>query len=238
MKKGLAIWLTLLFLTTEGFGQVGKGPGILFRGIVKDAATDYPLTSAQIFINREYAATTDSAGTFSFRVVNNDSVTFSSLGYKPAYYHVTDTLLINELMAGIYMTSDTISIGEVIIIPKRSNLKSEILKAPTQKTPENENARYNLQMAAYQGRISQGKLGDPASNYNVMRQMYAQQAREKGQVPSDQMVSISPFTIIPLAYMLLKGFPEKPSPYIPNLTEEELNQIHKKYLESIRSENK
>jgi hypothetical protein len=86
--------------------------------------------------------------------------------------------------------------------------------------------------------MSQGKLGDPASNYSVMRQLYSQQAREKGQVPSSQMVSVSPFTIIPLAYMLLKGFPEKPAPFKANLTKEELDHIHKKYLESVRSINK
>jgi hypothetical protein len=240
MRNGIILWFILGLISSTGFGQVGKNgeTGILFRGIVKDAASDLPLSNTQIFINHIYIAATDSSGTFAFSVRTSDSILFSSLGYKPAFYHLGDSLSTTEIMAGIYMTSDTISIGEVIIIPQRPNLKSEILNTPVQLSPERENAKYNLQLAAYQGKVSQGKLGDPASNYNVMRQMYSQQAREKGQVSSSQMVSVSPFTIIPLAYMLLKGFPEKPAPFKANLTKEELDRIHKKYLESVRSTNK
>ncbi len=36
--------------------------------------------------------------------------------------------------------------------------------------PQLENAKYNLEFSAYQGKITQGKLGDPASNYEFLRQ--------------------------------------------------------------------
>ena len=226
-----------MLVPAAGICQVGNNSTlrILFRGIVRDAATELPLNNTQIFVNRDFITSTDSAGTFSFRVRGNDSILFTNLGYKVTLYHVSDTLFTSELMAGVYMTSDTITIGEVVIIPRRPGFRSEILNSPVQYTPERENARYNMQVAAYQGRVGQGKLGDPESNYGVLRQKFARDAREKGQVRSDQMVGISPLTAIPMIYMLLKGFPEKPVPLRPNLTNEELNQIHRAYLDSLKA---
>lgn len=234
-RKGL-ILLVLLVTAAKVAGQVGNELDIkiLFRGVVRDASTASPLFNTQVFVNNDFVTSTDSSGTFSFRIRRNDSILFRSLGYKPALYHLSDTLVTGEIMAGVYMTSDTISIGEVIIIPKRPGFRSEILNSPAQSTPERENAKYNLQLATYQGKVAQGKLGDPTSNYGVLRQQLSQEARERGQIPSSQMVGVSPFTIIPLAYMLLKGIPGKPVPLKANLTNEELNQIHKKYLESLK----
>jgi hypothetical protein len=236
LKRRILAWLILLLPFIDGSGQDinPAGPQILFRGVVRDAVTASPLGSAQLFLNHDFITSADSAGTFSFRVSRNDTVMVKNLGYKPVVYMISDTLATTEIMAGIYLSTDTISIGEVIIIPKKPNLRSEILNSPAPLNPERENARYNMQLAAYQGKVGTGKLGDPASNYGVLRQQYSREARERGQISSNQMVSISPFTIIPVAYMLLKGFPEKPVPLKPGLTREELDQIHRKYLESVR----
>jgi hypothetical protein len=37
-----------------------------------------------------------------------------------------------------------------------------------------------------------------------------------------------------VAYLLIKGFPEKPVPLKSNLTRQELDQIQKKYLETLK----
>jgi hypothetical protein len=237
MTKRVISLSVMLFLFAAGSGQEGNYPDrkILLRGIVKDASSESPLFNTQIFVNHNFITSTDSSGTFSFRITRNDSVLFRNLGYKPTLLRITDTLAMNEVMAGVYMTSDTIMIGEVIIIPKRPNFRSEILNAPVASTPERENAKYNMQVAAYQGKVAQGKLDDPASNYGVIRGQLSQAARERGQISSNQMVAVSPLVVIPLAYMIIKGMPGKPEPLVPDLTKEELDQIHRKYMESQRS---
>jgi hypothetical protein len=59
-------------------------------------------------------------------------------------------------------------------------------------------------------------------------------AMEKGGIPSDQIAGLNPLLIIPAAYLLIKGFPEKPAQMKSELTPSELEEIHKKYLERNR----
>jgi hypothetical protein len=47
------------------------------------------------------------------------------------------------------------------------------------------------------------------------------------------MVGLSPLLLIPAAYLLINGLPEKQVPMKSNLTRQELDQIHKKYLETL-----
>jgi hypothetical protein len=210
------------------------GVRILFRGIIMDTKTLYPISNSQIFINRSFSSVSSTDGTFAFTVNRNDSILFKHLGYKSVLLSVSDTLAGNDFVTGIYMNSDTLSIGEVVIVPKFINLKSEIINAPSKIPSTMDNARYNVAISGYQGRTTQGKLGDPSANYELLRQRQKVDAYEKGGIPSDKMVGISPLLLIPAAYLLIHGLPEKPAPMEQKLTEQELNQIQKKYLESLQ----
>jgi hypothetical protein len=86
-------------------------------------------------------------------------------------------------------------------------------------------------LSAYQGRISQGKLGDPASNYEFLRQKQKADTYEKGGIPSDKMVGISPFMLLPAAYLLINGLPDKPPTLKPQITRQEIDQLNARYLE-------
>ncbi len=103
------------------------------------------------------------------------------------------------------------------------------------KTPTTfDNARYNVAVSAYQGRNSQSKLGDPATNYTHLSQKQKVDAYERGGIPSDKMVGLSPLLLIPAAYLLIHGLPEKPAPLKPQLSDQEVDQIQKKYLETMK----
>ncbi len=234
-REGL---LLLLSMTSVLFcsGQAGndREGRLLFRGIVRDASTMSPLPKSQIFINSTFISASDTSGEFSFMVNRNDTVLFRLLGYKAARFFVSDTLSGSEFVAGVNLHTDTISIDEVIIVPKLSNLKSTILNAPIQVNPELENAKYNLAVAAYQGKVTTGNLGDPSANYQLLRQNLLQEASEKGGIPSDKMVGLSPFSVLPLAYLIFKGLPQSPPAMKQSLTKDEIDQINKKYLESAR----
>jgi hypothetical protein len=97
-----------------------------------------------------------------------------------------------------------------------------------------DNARYNVAISAYQGRTTQGKLGDPSANYDLIRERQKVNAYEKGGIPSDKIAGISPFLLVPAAYLLIHGVPEKTAPLEQKLTDQELDQIQKKYFESFK----
>jgi len=236
VKRYSLILLILFFVINSLSGQVVKETGsvILFNGIVMDAGKLEPVEGSQIMINRVFISVSDKEGKFAFYVNRGDTVVFNMLGYEPVELQISDTLSGREFIAGIYLNSDTIAIGEVVIVPRLANLKSEIFTSHPETNQIIENAKYNLEVSSYQGRVNQGKLGDPSLNYEVLRQQQKVDAYSKGQIPPDRIAGLSPFMIIPAAYLLMNGLPGKPSPMKPQLTEQEVDQLHRKYLETIR----
>ncbi len=222
----------------HGTGTCQKGknerPGILLHGLVCDAETLAPLAGSHIVIDKGYFSVTKSDGTFSFYISRNDTVVFTRLGYKSARLIISDTLSGKDYLAGIYLHPDTISIGEVIIVPRFSNLKSELLNTRPEIKTEMENARYNVAVSAYIGRNSLGSYGDPVGNYGLLRQKQRINAFEKGGIPSDQMLGLNPFVLLPAAYSLFHGLPEKPGPYEPEISDREVKQMHERYLEILK----
>jgi len=216
------------------YGQeaLKSGNALLFHGILMDANTQTPLAGSQIIINRSFASVSDHEGKFAFYVNRLDTVKFSILGYKPAIFFISDTLRGSEFITGVYMHTDTLEIGEIVIVPRFRNLKSDLLNLAGKPDPQMENARYNLELSAYQGKITQGKLGDPASNYEFLRQKQRAEAYSKGQIPSDRILGLSPFMVIPAVYLLMNGFPDKPPALQPSLTDQELRMIWKKYVDT------
>jgi hypothetical protein len=239
MKHILLTISSIFLICHSGLSQVKESEGlrILFQGLVIDASTFSPISNTQIMINREFSSISGENGTFSFYVNRNDTIVFKSLGYKQTMLYVSDTIVGREFIIGIYMNSDTLSIGEVIIIPRYSNLKSEILNAKSKTPSTMENARYNVAISAYQGRNSQNVLGDPASNYAALSHLQKVKAYERGGIPSDGIIGLNFLTLIPCGYLLirsLQGLPEHAPALTPQLSDNEVDQIHQKYLESLR----
>jgi len=234
MKRIWLILTVIIICLFDAIGQAGQTQDrkILFNGIIRDASTLSPVVNSQIKINGSFAAISDKEGTFAVSVSRRDTIEFSTLGYQPAYFIVSDTLSGSEFLAGVYMKTDTLSIGEVIIMPRLAYIRSDLLKTPPA-TTEMENAKYNMAVSAYQGKVAINRLGDPASNYSVLHQKQRIDAFEKGTIPSDRMVALSPLILIPAAYLLMNGLPQKEPPMKSNLTKQELDLIHKKYLETL-----
>jgi hypothetical protein len=238
MRKYFPIIFCTFCLSVSLLSQDIKETGakILFHGLVMDAKSQIPLTNSQILINGSFYSVTDNNGRFAFYANWNDTVIFRRLGYKPALLSVKDTLSGKEFITGIFMHPDTLTIGEVVIIPRLTSLRSDIFNPRTPVSPQLEYAKDNLAVSAYQGRVTQGRMGDASINYGVLKQKQRMDAYSKGQIPSDRIVALSPLMLLPAAYLLLNGLPEKPPPLQPNLTEQEIYQIHKKYLETLRKQ--
>ena len=235
MKRICLILFFAFIIINPGFTQKKEKSGIriLCQGSVMDANTLYPISNSHILVNRNFSSISSKTGTFAFYVNTNDTVIFQSLGYKPATMIISDTLIGREYLAGVYMKSDTVSIGEVVIMPRYSNLKSDILNSRSHTPANMDNARYNVAIGAYQGRTSQSKLGDPAANYEFLRQRQKINAFERGGIPSDRILGLNPLLLVPGAYLLLHGLPEKSSALKPDISDYELDQLNKKYQESL-----
>ncbi|MCU0460790.1 MAG: hypothetical protein MUF36_02055 [Bacteroidales bacterium] len=238
MKRQIILLVIALNFFLPAFSQLLKtGEGvILFHGIIFDAGTESPLPHSQIFINRVFASISDAEGKFAFYVNRHDTVIFRTLGYSPALMLINDTLNGREFLAGIFLHPDTVNIPEVVIVPRIASLKSDLLRPPSEASKEVENARYNLAVSAYQGRVNQGKLGDPSMNYELLRQQQKNDAYSKGQIPPDKIVGLSPLLLIPAAYLLINGLPEKPAAVKPVVTDQETDLIISRYMEVIKKE--
>jgi hypothetical protein len=238
MKKRIILIFLMAFFSTciclSQNGMEGKR-SILFRGIVLDASSQTSLAGSQILINRSLSALSGQDGTFSFYANKKDTVVFSMMGYKPASLIVSDTVLAAEFLTGVYLQTDTIFIGEVIIVPKLPNLKAEMMNARITTDTKLENARSNISIATYQGKTGQAKLGDPSLSYEMMRQKQKIDAIERGGIPSDKMVALSPLLLIPAAYLLLHGIPEPPPPPKQEISSKDMDELTKRYLEIVRN---
>jgi hypothetical protein len=231
----LKIISVILFISIGQFCSAqaddNSGVRILFHGIVLDAKTFAPISNSQILVNHNFTSVSNNNGTFDFFVNTSDTVVFKHIGYKSTEFQVSDTLIGKEFAAGIYMKSDTVSIGEVVIVPRFTNLRSQIMNSPSKEPATMNNARYNVAISGYAGRTTTGKLGDPSTNYGMIRQQQKVNAFEKGGIPSDQITGINPLLIIPAAYLLMHGLPEKPDVFEKRITDQELKQIQQEYLD-------
>ncbi len=234
MKRLVLIVPSIFIFFCPGLSQVKENTDqqILFRGVVMDASTLAPVSNSQILINKTFSSVSGADGSFSFYVNRNDTVVFRSLGYKRTVLPVSDTINGMEYITGIYMNTDTLIIPEVVILPAYTNLKSDILNAKSKTSVSMENARYNVAVSAYQGKNSQNILGDPQDNYALITRRQKISAFEKGGIPSEQMVGLNAFILIPAAYLLVHGLPENPGSLQPHLTQSELDQLNDKYLET------
>jgi hypothetical protein len=230
--------LVILFIASLAINSIGAqqndGGRILFRGVVVSAQTSERLPGSQIFINNTYKTSSREDGTFSLFASRFDTITFTMLGFRKENLVVNDSLRSKEFLTGVYLQTDTIQIGEVIIIPRFSRLMADLAKPGLEQTVRMDNARSNISIASYQGRSGQGRLGDPALNYEVLRQKQRTEAYEKGGIPSDRIVGLSPFMLIPAAYLLMHGLPEKAEAPDPGISKKDVDELYTRYLESIR----
>jgi hypothetical protein len=223
-------WLRLLPLLilaafmTQGTEAQDLQP-MLFHGVILDADTREPLTGAHFTVKNRSAGAADSRGMFSFYARHNDTVTFTSVGYRTLIITVADTLRAREYVAAIWLSTDTLMIPAVVVMPRLGNIKAAIMSEPPAANQELINATNNLKVAAWQGITSASRQVDPASNYELLRQQQRIDAYEKGGIPSSQMVALSPFSIIPLIYILAKGLPEDPEPPKPYISVRELEKL-------------
>lgn len=233
MNKQLNI-LILLFIFCQGYSQNVPDTSYQINGVVLDRDSLLPLFPVHVTLNGDPVNITDTQGRFAVGVKQGDTLRFSYVGYKDFQYILSESLVQKEYLAGIFMARDTITIREVVIIPRFVNLRNQMLSMKPENNPEMENAIRNLQISAYQGLVTISNEMDAEMNQDMVQQRYLQKAFDRGLVPTDQTLPIT--ALIPLAYMMIKelrGNTSKPEIHITPLDIEKIKQLYLKQSSRI-----
>jgi hypothetical protein len=234
-RHKVLLHLVLFLIPTLVSGQLvqkEKSP-VLVTGVVIDGATEKEIANVQYFTRQGNGGVTDFQGLFSLFTKPGDTIEFRMMGYKPAFLAVSESSLSSSFLALVAMVTDTTQIGEVIIFPQPIDLRTVATTPSILDSREYENARRNVNLSVYQGLTSEQQLVDARANYDVIRRNQKINAFEKGGIPSSQMVSVSPFMIVPALYILMNGLPEKPSAPPAKISNKDLDRLRKAWRETI-----
>jgi hypothetical protein len=204
-KKNLIIFkLIFLFIFPLILSaQQPKERYLNFSGVVMDSDSLKPIINVYYSLNGRLEGISDSGGRFSIYARIGDTLSFSHIGYRTKIFNVSDSLLLDNYLVGIFMTRDTIRIQEIVIFPRLGNLRQEMTSIGNRRDFQNDIAKQNLDIATYQGLKSAQDLSDPEIQYDFQASKLKQDAIEKGGIPSDKMVSVSIFTGVALIMSLL-----------------------------------
>jgi hypothetical protein len=184
--KFIFILFVLLATAKSSFSQEkNTRPLIQFSGILIDSDSLLPLPFASIMIKNTYRGTiSDYYGFFSFVAQASDTVHFSHVGYKDAYFVIPDTLEITRYSIIQMLQPDTFTIQEVTVYPwpTKEQFRDAFLNL---NLPEDDyiRASNNLAMAELQKRFQATPL-DASGNFKYQMQLQQTKLYTSGQFPS------------------------------------------------------
>lgn len=102
---------------------------VLLSGVVINTEDDQPLTDVTCRYQGKITLT-DLAGQFTLQAERGDTVLFTYVGFKTFRLIVPDSLTEKEYMVGVFMSPDTIRLGEALILQRFGNsLRRDIVTA-------------------------------------------------------------------------------------------------------------
>jgi len=172
--------------------QVDENELIQFSGIVVTADSIKPVPFTNIVIKNTWRGTVaDYYGYFSFVARINDTVIFSSVGFKKGKFVIPDTIISNRYSLILVMTSDTILLPQTVIYPwpSREQFKEAFL---TLDVPDDdyERARKNLNAAKLKEMATSYPM-DGSMNYKYSMQLYQDKLYYIGQ--TQPITILNPF---------------------------------------------
>ncbi len=174
-------WLSLPNRTNA---QIPQRRVIQFSGLVLTGDSLKPLPFASVWVKgSRRGTTTDYYGFFSIPVYENDTLRFSSVGYRDAYYAVPDTLTRPRYSAVQMMTKDTIYLAETVVYPwpTREQFRLAFIHADVP-SDDYDRAMRNLARAEMRERFEQMPM-DGAMNYRHYVNQHSERLYYAGQAP-------------------------------------------------------
>lgn len=157
---------------------------IQFSGLVVtgDSLSPVPYTTVMVK-NTRRGTITDFYGFFSIPVRKNDTLRFSSVGFKDVFYVIPDTLTQNRYSAIQIMSRDTVHLAETVIYPwpTREQFRHAFIHT---EVPDDDydRAMRNLARAEMKERMENYPM-DGSMNFNHLTQQHANRLYYAGQAP-------------------------------------------------------
>jgi len=161
---------------------------IQFSGMVKNVDQEAIPFVHIVLKNTSRGSVCDKRGMFSIIVENNDTLIFSSVGYKRKEIIIPVQLQSTYYSQDVVMENDTIKIDEVVILPWKTY--EEFKQAFVEfEVPENDlyNAQRNFELIQIQALYSQ--IPDPGVNYKYSMQQLNEQKYFIGQYPPNNLLN-------------------------------------------------
>ncbi len=222
------VFLIVFFLlcSFELSGQVDKYTPIKISGIVFEGDSLNPLPYAHFqVLGESLAGLTNSSGRFEVFVTSGDTLKFTFVGYKASYYKVQDTLNTGEYVVGVFMSRDTILIREVVVYPRRRDLRQDFMSIKAEPDLQRDNAIRNIKISSYQGIHGKQVPWDSDASYKRLSQRRKMEAFNQGMIAPDQMVGLNFLALIPYAIYKLNPPDVKKPPEDIYISEGEYKEL-------------
>ncbi|ALO14013.1 hypothetical protein [Salinivirga cyanobacteriivorans] len=201
MKTGF-ITVLLIILAFSVEAQVLPQDTIPFSGIVFDENKKV-MPNTHILINGNKGTMTSPGGFFQLKVNALDTLTFSYVGYKKFHYVIPDSMSRLGYITGVFMTRDTMSLPEVIVLPYLN--KQQFKQAFINKndlTRNQANAKANLSLVGTKGQRKYSYM--QSTGVELQMEQFKNSMEYKGLISPDDMVGVNVVPAIGYVYNILR----------------------------------
>jgi len=190
MKKFLFAAIVFFSGYISSYAQYRSDNLVQFSGVVVTADSLKPIPYVNVIIRNTWRGTvTDYFGFFSFVARMNDTIEFSSLGYKKSTFVIPDTLKNSRYSLIQMMHNDTVQIREVFIYPwpTKEQFKDAFMNL---RIPDDdyERARKNLARAEMEAMYENMPM-DGSMNFRNQMQQQSSRLYYAGQLPPNNLLN-------------------------------------------------
>lgn len=192
VRYNFAIFILCINMGSILHAQVVDEDLIQFSGIIVTADSVRPIPYTNIIIKNTWRGTVaDYYGYFSFVAHKNDTLIFSSVGYKKVEFVIPDTIDNDRYSLIQVMSSDTIMLSQTVIYPwpSREDFREAFLKYDVP-DDDYERARKNLD-SEFLREIASSIPMDGSMNYKWSQQLYQDKLYYIGQ--TQPITILNPF---------------------------------------------
>ncbi|MCT4614132.1 MAG: carboxypeptidase-like regulatory domain-containing protein [Marinifilaceae bacterium] len=233
--RQLLVILSFLMLSSTQAQQI-RTDSIFITGAIWDAdnVNSLPYTHFK-FKNKSKSGMADKNGKFQFWVSIGDTIQYSYIGYHNTEFSISDSLIDNNYITGVFLTKDTVNIEEVLILPRFGDFAREFLGTQVN-TKEYVRAVNNINTAKYVALTTSPKQMDATANIKMMIDQHISYNENKAFIPTSQMIGVSTtHTLREIRRLKRKADMKIPEDLI---TDSELNAIERIYRHSRKKKRK
>lgn len=179
----LIIIFVIVFLFPAALLAQEKELYMQLSGMIKNDLNE-PVPYAYVVVKKNQRSTvSDHNGLYTIIVEPNDTVYFSSIGYKRVRVTLPPQMTSRHLLRDVYMEVDTVMLKTVVIFPWKTYAEFKTAVINTELPAQEEMEAAQLNIALIQTQILLSYSNTPNMNFrNVMMQQY-EKNMTKGQTP-------------------------------------------------------